>query len=609
VAKKSFRLSVGAIFTTYNRRRIHAALQDQTPDEAYFGICNLPAKSYGSSRAFTPNLLRKSCPAKGLGSKAMEKGASGDISTKTIGPINGEVTMLTKIFVGIAMILCIGCMGADNHDASDVMITKNTEKFIKYFDFSLDQESADPFKITPVQILQSPLFDKFELEGYSCEVNKRDGVVSEVYIFERNERIARLQLRVADTRRDSIIKLGQWLTDSSMMIDHLLLQYEMERNKIGEKCFYFKKFYDKHTNRYSQKNCPFFFVRHGLIVLLKNVTIACPVGELAKAIDDKILKALAEVNAQDIEHAKKLESEAQALVVSWLASQGEQEESLEKLNAMFNRGELIDLPDKKNIFDSLLKNSPDNYFLYQSIRFLSKFNKDEGILQECDHDLNSKNYDDKAVIAALTYRLTHDLSAFNRFFADKDFSDIDDFFKEIFKDTLVIEQKRNDFLEENLRKMLDGKKMSASGSFTADAPNQYYQVLQKNREYIPELINRHKKQFMTPSLPLEILYLLGECHSFESFDILLENYLIDPNFRSAISLAACTGRLQVKTLFTTLESKNLLNGFLKDILENIPGNHWNKIQNLPFSEKLDFFEKNYEEISMKVRRRAKPILG
>lgn len=38
------------------------------PDEVYFGICNLPAISYGNSRAFIPNLLRKGCPAKGLGS-------------------------------------------------------------------------------------------------------------------------------------------------------------------------------------------------------------------------------------------------------------------------------------------------------------------------------------------------------------------------------------------------------------------------------------------------------------------------------------------------------------------------------------------------------------
>lgn len=38
----------------YNTRRIHSALRYQTPDEAYFGICNLQLKGYGTSRPFTP---------------------------------------------------------------------------------------------------------------------------------------------------------------------------------------------------------------------------------------------------------------------------------------------------------------------------------------------------------------------------------------------------------------------------------------------------------------------------------------------------------------------------------------------------------------------------
>ncbi|MEI3039667.1 MAG: hypothetical protein V8T90_11470 [Victivallales bacterium] len=184
-------------------------------------------------------------------------------------------------------------LGAGTHDASHAEIRKNTEKFIKYFNFSLDQERVEPFKITPVQILQSPLFEKFELAGYSCEVNKMNGIVSEVSVFKQNERIADIQLMTANSSRDSIIILGNWLTDSSIQTDFLLSLYGMERNKIGEFYFYFKKFYDKHVNRYSQKNCTTFFVRHAIIVLLRNTTEACPVGELAKAIDDKILKALA----------------------------------------------------------------------------------------------------------------------------------------------------------------------------------------------------------------------------------------------------------------------------------------------------------------------------
>lgn len=212
--------------------------------------------------------------------------------------------MFTKIFIGIITMFCIECLGVEDNNVLDMMIARNTEKFIKYFNFSLDKGSAESFKITPLQILQSTLFDKFELKGYSCEVNKIDGVIFEVTVFKQNKRIAQCQFRTAVTRRDSIITLGNWLTASSMPIDLLLSQYEIERNKIGESYFYLKKFYDKHANRYSQKNCTAFFVRHGIIVLLRNATETCPVGELAKAIDDKILKALADADKKAGKEAK-----------------------------------------------------------------------------------------------------------------------------------------------------------------------------------------------------------------------------------------------------------------------------------------------------------------
>ena len=199
--------------------------------------------------------------------------------------------MFSKTLIGITILFCIGCLDAGNHDASHAEIRKNTEKFIKYFNFSLNQERVEPFKITPIQILRSPLFEKFELAGYSCEANKTNGIISEVSAFKQNERIADIQLMTANSSRDSIIVLGNWLTDSSMQTDFLLSLYGMERNKIREFYFYFKKFYDKHVNRYSKENCTTFFVRHGIIVLLRNATKACPVGELAKAIDDKILTA------------------------------------------------------------------------------------------------------------------------------------------------------------------------------------------------------------------------------------------------------------------------------------------------------------------------------
>jgi len=38
----------------YNTKRIHSALQYQTPDEVYFGTCNPQTKGYDNSKVFTP---------------------------------------------------------------------------------------------------------------------------------------------------------------------------------------------------------------------------------------------------------------------------------------------------------------------------------------------------------------------------------------------------------------------------------------------------------------------------------------------------------------------------------------------------------------------------
>ena len=54
VSLPQLRFGVQHYVNFYNTRRIHSALQYKTPDEVYFGTCNLPTKGYGNSRPFTP---------------------------------------------------------------------------------------------------------------------------------------------------------------------------------------------------------------------------------------------------------------------------------------------------------------------------------------------------------------------------------------------------------------------------------------------------------------------------------------------------------------------------------------------------------------------------
>ena len=84
---------------------------------------------------------------------------------------------------------------------------------------------------------------------------------------------------------------------------------------------------------------------------------------------------------------------------------------------------------------------------------------------------------------------------------------------------------------------------------------------------------------------------------------------MEPNYRSAMTLACCIGSLQVEKLFRTLESEHLLDAFLRETLGNTPEDFWIKIKDLPLEEKKDFFLKNYQRILILVRERAKNNRG
>ena len=319
-------------------------------------------------------------------------------------------------------------------------------------------------------------------------------------------------------------------------------------------------------------------------------------------------------HAQTVDDKNQLACEAKQLLVSWLDAKGNQQEALMKLSIMHNRGELANLPCKKKIFDILIKNSDDELFLHQSILFLSKFDLDNAILLRCKHNIHSRECPEKELIASLSYLSEKDLMEYNGFFEGKNYLTIDNSIKRLFYNTSIVKEKRDLFLSQALMELAKPAEMKEATLMKYDAPldnnhDLLYNQLLKEAKYVPIYINTHKKDFMTPTLPLVLLYLLGEIHSSESFELLLDNYLMEANFRSAITLACCTGSLQLDALFNALINNGMLNQYLKDILINIPGNYWDEMTKRSPEEQLLFYKNNYEDILLKAIQRAKPIRG
>ena len=251
---------------------------------------------------------------------------------------------------------------------------------------------------------------------------------------------------------------------------------------------------------------------------------------------------LAKKVAHDGESVKKL-------VATWLDVGDKQKGALVELSIMRNRGELKDLPLKKDIFESLITNSKNIFFLYDSIAFLASFSKDDELLRHCKLNITHKVRTQNILIASLTYVSVYDEQAFEQYFSKKEYLQIQEEIRTLFAWHPVMMQKRDQFLIDALLRKPKMEPISSKEhvrKIIADDSDPVYLLLLKEEAFITDFVNRNKKLLMTPTLPLQLQELLGEIHSFESFDILLENYLQEQNFRSAITLASCIGSLQIE---------------------------------------------------------------
>jgi len=141
-------------------------------------------------------------------------------------------------------------------------------------------------------------------------------------------------------------------------------------------------------------------------------------------------------------------------------------------------------------------------------------------------------------------------------------------------------------------------------SFIADEENPYHKPLLEKGKLVAEYVSKNKEQYtLNGKLNLHLVWILGEIADPSSFDILLTNYLASPDYRLAISLAACTTKDNIEKVVSSLDDKSLFE-FMKVILSE---EEFNQINSKNKTEIIEFWQKNYDSIQKKVIARTIPM--
>ena len=158
---------------------------------------------------------------------------------------------------------------------------------------------------------------------------------------------------------------------------------------------------------------------------------------------------------------------------------------------------------------------------------------------------------------------------------------------------------------EELNQYLNWSPFLETGGFIADADNPYRQSLVNRGHAVVDYIIANQAQLITPANQLSIIWLLGEIADPNAFQLLLTLYRQSPDYRTAISLAACTSIEKIDTLINALNDKELV-----ILMDSILSDKDKKAtQGLTRIEIIDYWKTNYDSIRRTVLQKTKPILG
>jgi hypothetical protein len=297
--------------------------------------------------------------------------------------------------------------------------------------------------------------------------------------------------------------------------------------------------------------------------------------------------------ALDVDLIKKLDSKERKVVNEYIA----------ELDRQINKGTVTDIKDKYKIYSKIKSNKNDAAIIYKTVSLLSRVPLDNSILSSAKDDL--KSTDSSRFIAGYTYLFGKD----EKYLVDNckfyEYEKIDPFVKSMFAGTIPVVQSREIWLEKTIDRYLKWQPNKSGKKLIMDEGNPYRIELLKEHNFVAEYIVQHAEKYANPVLDHSLIWLLGEIGSPCATELLLAAHCAKPDYRTAISLGACAGSLQLELLVEKLDD-NSKKIYLESILT--PEEYQN-IKDHSKKEIKDYLIENWEKLKKRCKLRSIPQLG
>jgi hypothetical protein len=268
-----------------------------------------------------------------------------------------------------------------------------------------------------------------------------------------------------------------------------------------------------------------------------------------------------------------------------------------EIDVRLNRGEIKNIGKKYEIYLSS-KKSKDIFVIARMAEILARMPLDSNIELAAKKDLNSQDVNN--FIGGYKYMVKFDEKFADAQVKYTSYKDIPILIRQFLYNAKPIVKLRNQWINETLKKFLTWQ-----SSGTRDEPNPYRKILLEESHYVIDYVLVNPSEYGVQPIPLGLIYLLGEIGDTRTFELLLQAYHHDANFRTAISLGACVGPLCLESMFNGFKKKEK-EIFIESILTS---EEYDKLKTYSNEELIKYWKEHWYELKQKCMQRSVPILG